>query len=290
MMSFFKHIVFCLLIVLIAAWLLDIIYTASFNTGFSRNKTQYAVQLKNTHIDYVFLGSSRVENNIDCELVTKLTGKSCLNLGIQGSKINDSAALLQLLVDNNVTYENVLFQLDYTVNLNGNAPAFLSSIAPYENTGMLSLQFEKQLKNPIKNTIPFVRYARNDKIIGLREVVLQFAEKSPKTDLTNGFLGIDRIGNTVKGDLPLKVTKNNKGVQRMKKIEPNKLLFFTAPYCKNAANRNVFIKELQNAYPEVLSFIDLFDNNNDYYADCGHLNITGAQKFTERITKELLIK
>lgn len=288
MSNFLKHIIAVIIITIASAYLLESVYTYAFTTGFSRNKTQYVVQLKDTHIDYIFLGSSRVENHIDCELVTQLTGKSCINLGLQASKTNDSAALLQILEDNNVTYDQVLFQLDYAVNFDSYAPAFISSIAPYQNTKMISKDLKEQLEMPSID-LPFVRYAANDKMIGLREVVLQLIQKPSKVNFNNGFLGIDRVGTAMKGILPQTVTTTNRGVQIMKEVAPTSLLFYTAPYCKSDSNRDVFIKELQKIYPEVISYIDLFDSTESYFADCGHLNREGATAFTKQLTADLLL-
>lgn len=289
MKSFLLYIFGILLIIVLSSCVLDTLYTAAFTSGFSRNKTQYAVQLQNTHVDYIFLGSSRVENNVDCEIITKITGKSCVNLGLQGSKTNDSAALLQILKDNNVTYDKVLFQLDYAVNFDSYAPAFLASIAPFENSNLLSDTLKNRLNTPSKNMMPFVRYASNDKLAGLREVVLQTVQKPANIDFTNGFLGIDRVGRKMNGTLPKNIVELNKGVEWMRENEPNHLILFTAPYCKKASNRDVFVKQLQDFYPEVISFIDVFDNTEENYADCGHLNIIGASHFSEILAKELLL-
>lgn len=271
-----------------SAYLLESVYTYAFTTGFSRNKIQYIVQLKNTHIDYIFLGSSRVENHIDCELVSQLTGKSCINLGLQGSKTNDSAALLQILQDNNVTYSKVLFQLDYAVNFDLYAPSFVSSIAPFHNTDQLSDELKEQLEVPTLQ-FPFVRYAFNDKMIGLREVILQLIKKPAKVDFTNGFLGINRVGTGMKGTLPEVILDSNQGVDLLKENEPTDLIFYTAPYCKQASNRSIFVKELKKAYPETISYIDLFDPTETHFADCGHLNKKGAAFFTRKLTEDLLL-
>jgi hypothetical protein len=123
----------------------------------------------------------------------------------------------------------------------------------------------------------------------LREVVLQLIQKPSKVNFTNGFLGIDRVGTAMKGTLPQTVTTTNRGVQIMKEVAPTSLLFYTAPYCKSASNRDVFMKELQKVYPEVMSYIDLFDSTESYFADCGHLNREGATAFTKQLTADLLL-
>lgn len=289
MRKFLKHIAPILVIIIASSYFLEYIYTYAFSTGFSRNKTQYVIQLKDTHLDYIFLGSSRVENHIDCELITKLTGKSCLNLGIQGSKTKDSAALLQILKSNNVSYNKVFFQLDYAVNFDVFVPAFQASIAPYIKDHDFNQDILSELNLPKFYDLPFIRYASNDKLIGLREVILQYYEKPIKQNLSNGFHGTEGIGKNIKGNLPSNVMANNKGIAWMQKIEPDKLFFFTAPYCKEAVNRDLFLVDLKKKYPSTHSYIDIFDNNEKYYSDCGHLNNQGAQIFTETIIKDLLI-
>lgn len=289
MTGFLKHIFGLLLILIIGAFILDAVYTAAFHTGFARNKTQYAIQLKDSHIDYIFLGSSRVDNHIDCELITELTGKSCLNLGLQGSKTNDSAAFLQILINNNVSYEKILFQLDYSVNFDAYSPQFRSYIVPFINSKSVSDNIVKDLNIPNMYNLPFIRYAANDKLIGFREVLLQLYGKPSRQDLTNGFEGRDGVGVNIKGKLPSSIKENNNGVLWMQELEPKKLVFFTAPYCKGATNRDLMITDLKDKYPSVTSFINIFDDEELYFTDCGHLNNKGAQSFTRILTQDLLL-
>jgi hypothetical protein len=289
MINFCKHIFVVLLILSISAFVLDSVYTAAFHTGFARNKTQYAVQLNNIKIDYIFLGSSRTENHIDCELITKLTGKSCLNLGLKGSKANDSAALLQILKDNDVTYEKVFFQLDYAVNFDAFSPTFLSSIMPFIGDDKIKSNLSSKLEMPSLFQLPFVKYAANDKLVGLREVILQLYRKPGRLDLDNGFEGLTGNGRNIKGNLPKTIDKNNRSIHWMQELEPEKLIFFTAPYCKGAINRDVMIQDLKNKYPNVICYIKIFDNQEINFIDCGHLNIKGAQSFTRILTNDLLL-
>lgn len=289
MSSFIKYLSVILVILTILLFLMEGIYTASFQKGFSRNKIQYVIQLSDKHIDYIFLGSSRVENHIDCELVTRLTGKSCINLGLQGSKTIDSAALLQILVDNGVTYEKVLFQLDYAVNFDSYSPAFKSYIAPFIKNKNIDENLIGQLDLPNSFKMPFIRYANNDKIVGVREVLLQLYGKPGRIDFSNGFEGLEGTGKNIKGRLPQRIKPNNKGVIWMKKLEPHKMVFYTSPYCSAATNRKEMILSLQSNYPSVISYIDIFDDKEIYFVDCGHLNKHGASSFTEILTKDLLI-
>ncbi|PQJ32193.1 hypothetical protein BST92_09760 [Nonlabens arenilitoris] len=289
MTRFLNHTLFIILTLVVTALVIDKVYTRAFNTSNPRNKVQFISQLRNTHIDYIFLGSSRVENHIDCEVVSRITGKSCINLGLQGSKTNDSAVFLQMLNNNNVSYKKVLFQLDYAVNFDAYSPQFKSFITPYLNTESVSDNIIIDLNNPFMYRLPFVRYAANDKLSGFREVILQLFDKPSRIDLSNGFEGKQGIGRDIKGNLPATAKASNRGVLWMKKLENNNLIFYTAPYCSQATNRDIFNKDLIAKYPEVISYIDIFDNTPQYYSDCGHLNITGAREFTAILTEDLLI-
>src|SRR5690606_26152499 len=97
--------------------ILEIAFNYAYEQGVVRSKLQKVLSMdSDDRYDYVFLGSSRTENTIDCEVVEKLTGRSCINIGISGSSLEDSNILLQLLTQKGVQYKNVFVQVDYTYN------------------------------------------------------------------------------------------------------------------------------------------------------------------------------
>lgn len=287
MKRFVAHIIGFLTLVVVFATALDYVYTKSFNTGFSRNKIQYVVQLKNTHIDYIFLGSSRVENHIDCDLITKLTNKSCVNLGLQGSKVSDAAALLQILHDNDVRYEKVLFQLDYAVNFENISPTTVSYLVPFLFNDALSEELVKDLDLPFKYNLPFYRYTVNDKYGGIREVIQQYLNKKSDVSFTNGFVPLAGTGTATLGSLPDTVVAKSVALDKMKSISKPQIVFFTAPYCKSDPNRDTFKNKLDIFYKDNLNLMDVYDNNPEYFVNCGHLNDLGAKHFTVLLTEKL---
>lgn len=279
-------IIICALLV-VSSVLLDIGYTASFKNDIPRNKVQLVANLKDRHIDFVFLGSSRVENHIDCDLITKLTGKTCINLGLQGSRINDGKALAQLLRTNSVTYNKLLMQVDYIYNFHNYSPSFISSIIPYVNNENFPKYLKEDLNLPLSYNLPFVRYAHNDKLAGLREVILQYAGKKPTINFKNGFNPLEGIGKVISGEFPVEIDASNVDLDRLLAIDDN-IVLFTAPYCKNTINRDEFLGELTTRYPRLRNFVNIFDDQEDYYSNCGHLNKEGAARFTEIITNDIL--
>lgn len=269
--------------------LLDHTYTAAFQNEIPRNKVQLAATLENTHIDYIFLGSSRVENHIDCDLITKITGKSCLNLGLQGSRINDAKALVLLLESNNITYEKLLMQVDYIYNFNNYSPSLISGIVPFVTKRSFPRELKEDLNLPISYNIPFVRFAYNDKLSGLREVLMQFVGKKPSIDLSNGYNPLEGVGQKVSGEFPNQIAATNSGLDELLAINNNRIILFTAPYCKNTGNREDFMEVLIKRYPNLKNFSAIFDEEEQYYSNCGHLNKEGAAKFTEILTKDILL-
>ena len=116
MQQFIRKIGVILLTTVLLLCLFDWAYTEVYVRSIPRNKTKYVLGLKDQKIDYVFLGSSRVENHIDTQLIKTLTSKKVLNLGIQGAKLDDNYLLLQLLIHNNVKIGKLFLQVDYIFN------------------------------------------------------------------------------------------------------------------------------------------------------------------------------
>ena len=67
----------------------DLVYTHIYKNSNPRSKFQYFRSLKDTKINYIFLGSSRVDNGIVPSIIEDKTNKSCLNLEFQYSHISD---------------------------------------------------------------------------------------------------------------------------------------------------------------------------------------------------------
>ena len=69
MYRFLKHTGGIIILSIIILFVLDALYSYTFSVSEPRSKIQKLLQLKDVHYDYAFLGSSRTENHIDCEIV-----------------------------------------------------------------------------------------------------------------------------------------------------------------------------------------------------------------------------
>ena len=106
MQTFVKHILKVVLMLVLSAYVLDFFYTNIFEKSLPRTKFQNLRALKNQSIDYVFLGSSRVENGISPKVIKDKTGKNAINLGFQASKMADIYLIFQLWDHYKLSYYN----------------------------------------------------------------------------------------------------------------------------------------------------------------------------------------
>lgn len=285
-----KHISIILILFTVLTLILDVIFQKAYQSSVPRNKVQLVANLSDTHIDYIFLGSSRTENHIDCEQVEKLTGKSCINLGLQAGRIKDYRILVDIIQRNRVTYNNLFIQLDYSYNFDDYSKGFLAQLMPFINQANFPRSSYENLEIPYYYRLPYLRFASNEKKIGFRETLLQWLQKSVKGNLQNGFVPLEGSGTNISGHFPKEIAPSNQALQDIiESVETNRLVLFTSPYCKNGENRDVFIQELKARFSSLQDYSALFDKNEKYFVNCGHLNKEGAERFTKILTQEILL-
>ncbi|MDB2462802.1 hypothetical protein N9W61_01720 [Algibacter sp.] len=276
-------------IVIVGMYVLDILYSYAFQNGIPRNKIQNILQTKNTHYDFVFLGSSRTEYHIDCKLIEQLTGKSCVNFGLSGGSIGDMLILLTLADANGVTFDNAFLQVDYNYNSNGLSKNFKASLIPFLNNANIKKELKKDKDNFYYNNIPFYRFMKYDKVVGFREAILATIKKKPKINLDVGFNPKTGIGLLQSGNLPVIYNEKNDEIESIIKFVKErkaKLNFFTAPYCMNMKNREYF-DILNSRLPNLTNYSSIFDDKEEYFFNCGHLNIEGAREFTKILIEDI---
>jgi hypothetical protein len=271
---------------------LDQGYTYIFENGEPRTKIQNILQLKNKHYDVAFFGSSRTENHIDCKLITELTGKSCINFGITGSSPGDMLILMKLAKNRKITFNHVFMQVDYNFNSYVITEHFKANIiGPLIANPIVKQQLYKYNEDYIYRRIPFYYYMKFDKNIGIRELTASFLKVKPNVQrLEIGFSPLPEIGKAVAGSFPETIKDKSQELNQMKELYKNtntRLEFFTAPYCKEVKNRN-FIEKVQLKLPGLHNYIDLFDDKDEYFFNCGHLNEVGAKLFTKIIIEDML--
>lgn len=115
-------------------------------------KQNWIIHKAGEHYDYVFLGSSRVYNQLDASLLESKINKSCLNLGLSGVGIAEQILIVELYLENN-TAGHILIQLDdYSFNsvTNLSYPFHDYAYLPHSNNVIVDKHFQSNL--------PFLKY------------------------------------------------------------------------------------------------------------------------------------
>jgi hypothetical protein len=290
MKRFIGYILSILIALMLLLFALDQIYNFTYKYGLPRNKIAYLMSLEGQKIDYIFLGSSRVDNTIDAEIVKNITGKKTLNLGIQATEPNDFYLQLKLIDDLNIKTEKIFIQIDYNFDLGGKSKILNSYLMPYTQNSYI--------KTHLKNTLddywwvmhfPFYKYLKYDYKIGFREVFSSGIQKHSKTRFNNGYFPkFGYSGVPLKGKLSEVIGKKNMYVNAINDFSNKRnmnVIYFTAPFCPKTKNLD-YISKLQKKLPILWDFSRLF-NSEEYFFDCNHLNNKGAHIFSAEIAKKI---
>lgn len=293
MKKFSTYIVVGTLIILAVMSVLDLVYTKIYETSYPRSKFQYLRSLKNKKVDYIFIGSSRVENGIVPSVIYKKTGKNAVNLGFQAAKLGDIYTVLQLIKQYNIHSDKILIQVDYIYNMEGgHSNMFQYEMIPFIRENAITKKYsDTYSENPVANYyIPFYRYCNNDLKIGFREVFANVIGKKTNIIANRGYGA--KYGNSTKmqGALPDTILGRNAildSIQFYVKQNHMEVLFYCAPFCQNNQNKD-FTTKLKSKIPGFLDFSNVIEDDA-MFLNCNHLNDTGAQRFTEIFTEEVLM-
>lgn len=276
-------------LLLVTLVLLDVLYTAVYLQSDSRSKIDYLYNSKDKNYDVVFLGSSRVNNHFVPEIFNK-AGYKTFNFGITRSRLDESALMLQMMVERNYKIKHLILQVDLNINTNDHSEAIRSLFMPYLHTSKTIREYYSDL--PEYNQllyIPFYRYMHYDARIGFREMYYSAIHKKTNVLENDGFHpllnGPDKL---VPADLSEYYPKRNKGYETIKAIcKKNNihLIALTTPMCMETINRDYF-NHIQKVYPEILRFENAVSDDK-YFSTCGHLNKDGAIEYTKVVFNAL---
>ncbi|NER12173.1 hypothetical protein GWK08_01850 [Leptobacterium flavescens] len=291
MKKFLKKIGILLLLTLVLMQLLDWIYTYAFTHSVPRNKVQYVLQMEPQHIDYIFLGSSRVENHIISRQIEEKTGKKAINLGIQGAQLADILLMIKLLDEQKITYDKIFVQVDYNYSVKSKSGISKSYALPYISNPVIAADLEQNDKRFLYyKYIPFYRYATHDHLIGFREVAASFFKKNARIDLSDGFDAKKGEATLEEFRFPEDVPQKNEIIEEIESIvktEDRELIFFCAPFCNMTVNE-AYLDYLSGHMEGFYNYAKLFEDEQSLFWNCGHLNKEGAEAFTEKIIAQHL--
>jgi hypothetical protein len=293
MKKFIKYIFGLTLGTIVIMTALDYSYTKIFEQSPPRTKFQLLRSLKDKKVPYLFLGSSRVQNNIIPSVIKEKTQKEAINLGFQASKMSDIYTVLLLIKKYNIRFEKIFIQVDYIFNLDGRSNIMEFELMPFVRENEITKDyFDKHFQgNEALYYVPFYRYCQYDVKLGFREVFSNVISKKSDVVAKKGYVGLIEMPLTKENHLPKTIANSNIYFDKIKSYcTTNKIevVFFVAPFYKVAKNLD-FITKLKGKIPELKDFSGTIQDST-LFQDYNHLNDKGAHLFTSIFTDELLLK
>lgn len=289
MKRFFKKSLLFLIIFLIAALLLDIIYTVIISQSSDRNKVENVIHSKNKKYDVVFMGTSRANNHFVAQIFED-KGYKAFNYGMSGSHMFETALMLKLMMANKFEIKNLILEADLSICNEKRDEGTTARFMPY-------IHGNEIIKNHYKNEpdffeiyyLPFYRYIKFDNKIGFRELYDVASNKPTNTLYNKGYYPLlsNRKGK-MKNDISTLKPIRNKYYEEIKQIckENNiKLTVVMTPMCENTKGLDYFDK-VNQLYPEIHNFENVITDDK-YFSSCGHLNDEGAKIYTRTILHKL---
>lgn len=289
MKKFGLHLLFTLSILVVAALILDVVYTKILVSSSMRNKVEHMMHSKSKNYDVLIMGTSRANNHFVTELFEK-KGLKAFNYGMSGSHFFETDLMLKKMLDNHYKIKTLLLEADLSVCNEKRDEGTTARFMPY-------MHGDSTITNHLKSQedyfqlyyLPFYRYIKFDNKIGLREVI-KVLKKEPTNVLHNkGYYPLLTTNSgKMKNDISTLKPIRNRYLEEIKKLcTQNKinLILVMTPMCENTKGLDYF-KKVNKLYPEIHNFENVVQDDN-YFSSCGHLNDAGARLYTEYIIKEL---
>jgi len=284
MKKFISYIISITAILVLMMFILDIIYTQIYSRSNPRNTFQYILKTKDIKYDIVFLGSSRVASHLDIKLFESLSNKNAMNFGVNGISLNDNLLQLKLLIDNNISISEIFLQIDAEFNYEDASIVMTTEAMPFLKNKIVKFHFKKYNEDfNYLYYLPFYRYLIYDPKIGFREAFFSFFNKNPKIDPKIGFVPKYGSDLSIPRVLPLTVSERNiilEEIIRICKKNDIELTLYLSPFCSKVENKE-YLESLKNKIPSLLDLSEGYDD--ELFYNCGHLNLQGAQLFTENL-------
>lgn len=292
MKAFVKFILKTTFLFVISTYVLDFAFTYVFMHSQPYTKAQYIHSLKNQKFDYIFMGSSRVENSVIPEIIENKTNKKTLNLGMSALKLKDMIFMLKLLKEFNIKYNKIFIQVDYSYNKQEEYSRFFSSeLLPYASSSNKVMDDYLKVTNQnyvFLKHVPFLKYSNSDQLIGFRKIFLSSLKRTTIFSKNKGYKAIFGSSTKVIEEMPNYIIENNKyqiEIDNFAKKEKINVNYFSTPVSSNTKNLNFFDK-LKVNIPTLSNFHNVIAEEK-YFNDNCHLNDDGAVVFTNILIEKL---
>lgn len=278
-----------LLVLLLAAFALDFIYTIVFAQSETRNKVENVINSKPQNYDVIILGTSRANNHFVSELFEK-EGLKTFNYGMSGAHLFETSLLLKLMIERGWDIKNVILETDLNLSNEKRDDGTFGRFMPF-------LHQSETITNHFKNEsdftelyyVPFYRYIQFDEKVGFRAWYKTLVKEPTNTLANNGYypLGFNPKAN-MKNNIASLVPLRNRYFEEIKhicKANNIRLITVTTPMCSNVKGMEYF-KKVKALYPEIKEYEHIVEGDQ-YFSSCGHLNDKGARLFTSKVIEDL---
>nr|WP_315233700.1 hypothetical protein [uncultured Flavobacterium sp.] len=280
------------MLLLVLSVVLDIIYTQVYLQSSNRGKIDYVYNSKARNYDVVILGSSRANNHFVAPLFEE-KGLKTFNYGMSGGHLFEASLLLKLMVEHHYTIKNVILEADLNLSNEKESESVASKFLPYiHSSEVIESHFVQQPHFWANYYIPFYRYIVFEPQIGFREMYSMATQKPTKLLNHLGYYPLGKNPNAnMKNDLTNLKPLHNKYYEEIKQICKSNninLIVVMTPMCTNTKGLDYF-KKVIKLYPEIHNYENVVEGDQ-YFSSCGHMNDTGARKFTAIIINDFFKK
>lgn len=264
------------------------------------NRHHWLLSKEKETFDVTFVGSSRVMNMIDPDVVSDRADLKCLNLGIGGAGAADNYLLLHTFLQKNRT-KTVFLQVDYLIFHNYFSYPFADYIwLCYDNDPVVRevlIQQRGALRYYLWRIVPFLRFIEFSS--QYRFFVGQDLPDGSSTPTNGGKHSVDLVGNPpdktyVKFKLDHESAKAVRNIVELCKENGVRVILFQAPLpneIEELTDRTVsdkYIAEFASVCDvEYLDFSRAYYDKPEFFVDRHHLNSRGVQAFSEVLGKEV---
>lgn len=292
MKQFILYIGKILILTLLIMVSLDVFYTYVFCNTSGRNKTELILTTDDKNYDLIILGSSRAENHF-VPSVFKSKGIKTFNYAMSGSKLEETALTLKLMLARNFKIKNLILDVDLNLNSNSHSDNIRATFLPYFPVSPIIREHYKDIPEYFSyRYIPFYRYAVNE-AIGYREVGASIKSKKINTFDLGGFYPLPNQGKNLYYDMSKFSPKRNKGYEEIRKLcKENNINFIpiSLPMCQNTMkNFGNYFQKMKDLYPEIHHYENAVVDDK-YFSSCGHMNVEGAKKLSTLVLHDFFEK
>ncbi len=287
MTKFISYIVFSVLVLIVALFLLDLVYTNIYISHELDSKVSWARNTKHKDFDYVIVGSSRAYHSLDAKLINDSTDQNGINLSCSGFHPYEMFLIVNSIYNNN-DIKLLFLQVDEKYSVKESSNVGIIDFVPFLTDGSIECNNFDDLADRMILKIPFCRYIKFGSKLGIRRIAKILLGKGNSSMERDGFLPIlsdnhlfiDTIVNP-------QIAKNgsvwiDKIVALCEKND-TKIVYFTSPYYNvKEGTFDVF----SNKFDPYYNFSNVI-RDSSYYFDNKHLNLEGAILFSNFFYKKL---